>query len=394
MKRWMRFGILLVPLVTSGCWDRIEVNDIGLVMGTGLDLAEDGNIKATIQIAVPSPTMQASGGASKEADRFFLISAVGKNGLSLDEQLQKKMSRTLFFSHRSIILIGEALARKGIDDILDTFSRNPRNRLKTYVLVTRGISTEDLLQVRYPYELVPSEGIREMQILKGEGPSVTLKDFLIESAGEGISPAVGVLEPAQFYSSGQKNENKLFRQNGTAVFKDSKMIGFLDDTETHAFLWFKNNKATDTIVADLPEGMGSVGYFITKGKLNIEPEVNEDDNIKFHVVVKAEGNLFENNSPLDVTKSNNLELIKKVLEKQVEQDIKTFLHTIQTRHKADIAGFGQQLQRKYPKKWRAVQKQWDRYFSDADISVTADITIKNTGTIGPPLQLKEKEIVK
>ena len=58
-------------------------------------------------------------------DKFFLISAVGKNTMDLEQKLQQKMSRTLFFSHRSVILIGESLARHGINDILDrSLSRN------------------------------------------------------------------------------------------------------------------------------------------------------------------------------------------------------------------------------------------------------------------------------
>ena len=62
MKRWMRIWILLLPLVTAGCWDRKEINDIGFVIGTGLDLAKNGNMQATLQVAVPSPSTQTGGG--------------------------------------------------------------------------------------------------------------------------------------------------------------------------------------------------------------------------------------------------------------------------------------------------------------------------------------------
>ena len=51
-----------MPLVITGCWDRIEINDIGFVMGTGLDLMKDGNIRATLQISVPSPSSQTDRG--------------------------------------------------------------------------------------------------------------------------------------------------------------------------------------------------------------------------------------------------------------------------------------------------------------------------------------------
>ncbi|MDQ0901955.1 MULTISPECIES: Ger(x)C family spore germination protein [unclassified Paenibacillus] len=391
MKRWLRIGILLIPLVITGCWDRMEINDIGLVMGTGLDLMEDGNIRATLQISVPSPSSQTTG--VKEGDRFFLISEVGKNAFDLDQKLQQKMSRTLFFSHRSVILIGESLARHGINDILDSFSRHPRNRLKTYVFVVKGMKAGDLLQVHYPYELVPAEALKEMQIMRGEGISTTLRDFLIASASEGINPAVGVLEPTHFFSSSQKVKDELFRMKGTAIFKSSALVGFLDNAETHAFLWFKKNKKTDKIVADLPEGNGNVGYFLTSSEVIIEPDML-GNHLKFHVDIKGKGNLFENNSRLDVGQPNNQKLIKKALENRVEHDMKVFLRKIQTQYKTDIVGFGQQFQRKDPQKWRIVEEQWDRHFAAAEISVSVNLTINNTGAIGPSLHLKEKEIMK
>jgi len=388
----MLIGMLFVLLINTGCWDRKEINDIGLVMGTGLDLTDDGKIKSTLQIAVPSPSSQA-GGAPKETEKFFLISAVGKNMIDLEQKLQQKMSRTLFFSHRSIILVGEDLARKGVNDILDTFSRNPRKRLKTYLLVVKGQKAEDMLHFDYPFELVPSEALKEMELLQGEGTVATLRDFLIASASEGTNPTTGVLEPSLYRRSGKKGEDKLFRINGTAVFKSGKLVGFLNNTETHQLLWFKNNKRADKIAVDMPGGKGNVGFIITSSKYKINTDTKRNP-LKFHVKLKANGNLFENNSSLDVTDPSNLEIVKKIIENQVKQDMESFIRKIQTRYKTDIVGFGQQLQRDNPKKWRTVEKQWDRYFASAEFSVSVSLTISDTGAIGPPLQLKDKEIVK
>ncbi|WP_232238731.1 Ger(x)C family spore germination protein [Paenibacillus forsythiae] len=389
----MRVSMVFLLLLTlTGCWDRKEINDIGLVMATAIDLAEDGQILATIQVAVPSPSSQTTG-ASKETERFFLISEVGRNGLEIDQKLQQKMSRTLFFSHRSVILVGEALARKGLDGILDTFTRNPRNRLKAYILVVKGKKAGDLLQVEYPYELVPSEALKEMEMLRGEGTVATLRDFMVASASEGMSPTTGVLEPAVYRRSGQQGERPLFRITGTAIFKSLKLTGFLNNAETHEFLWFKKNKNADHIVAELPDGMGDTSFTITSSKVKIRSD-SKKDSLKFHIHLKGKGELVESDSPLDVSDSNNLRIVKRALEQQAIHNMEEFLHKIQKEYQADIVGFGQQLQRDNPKKWRAVQKQWDRYFAQADMSVTVNLTIDNTGETGPSLQLKDKEIVK
>lgn len=391
MKRSMTIVMLLALTFSTGCWDRKEINDIGLVMATGIDLAENGKIKATLQVAVPSPSMQTSGANSK-TERFFLISAVGRNGSELEQMLQQKMSRTLFFSHRSVILIGEDLARAGINNILDTFNRNPRNRLKTYMLVVKGKKAADLMQVDYPYELAPAEALKEMEQLRGGGTITTLRDFMIASATGGMSPTTGVLEPAVFKKPGAKEE-KLFRISGTAIFKSGKLIGFLNNTETHEFLWFKKNKMADSVTADLPEDKGNVGYFIISGSYKIEVDARSASP-KFHIRLKANGDLFEYNSPLDVTDANNLAVIKKAIEDRIQRDMQAFLRKIQIKYKADIVGFGQQLQRDHPKVWRNLEENWDQTFATSEITLSVDVNINNTGAIGTPLQLKEKEIEK
>lgn len=185
----------------------------------------------------------------------------------------------------------------------------------------------------------------------------------------------------------------MFRINGTAVFKSGKLIDFLNNAETHQLLWFKDNKRTDKITVDMPGGKGNVGFIITSSKYKINTDAKRNP-LKFHVELKANGNLFENNSSLDVTDPGNLEIVKKVIENRVKQDMEAFLSKIQTRYKTDIVGFGQQLQRDNPKKWRTVEKQWDQYFAAAEVSVSVNINISNTGAIGPPLHLKDKEIVK
>ena len=391
MKRWMRIWILLLPLVTAGCWDRKEINDIGFVIGTGIDLAKNGNMQATLQVAVPSPSTQ-TGGGTKDTDKFIVISAVGKNTTDLEQKLQQKMSRKLYFSHRSIILVGESLARKGIGDTLDRFSRNPRSRLRTYVLVVKGMTAGDMLKVIYPYEMTSSEAVKEMEMMKTTGVSTTLKDFMLATASEGIHPAVGVLEPTEFFRTSLKGEDTEFRLNETAVFNRFKLAGFLNRTETHEFLWFRNSKKGDEISADLPDGKGNVGLTVKKSKIKIDV-VPKGEHFKLLVHIKAGGDLLENNTKLDVTQAKNIAIIEKALENQVEHDIKLLLRKIQ-RYRSDIIGFGSLLERKQPQMWRKVGKQWDMYFSTAEVSVSVELNIDNTGLIGPSLQLKEKEIIK
>ncbi|WP_041613469.1 hypothetical protein [Paenibacillus sp. JDR-2] len=111
-------GILLfiVVFTLSGCWDRMEINDIAFVTGTALDVMEDGSLFCTLQVAIPGSKEGAGGGGKGESGSFYVISATGKSGNEIHRALQKKSSRQLFYSHRSVVLISERLARQGIQD--------------------------------------------------------------------------------------------------------------------------------------------------------------------------------------------------------------------------------------------------------------------------------------
>lgn len=51
MKRML---ILLLPLcLLAGCWDRNEINEMAIVMGTALDKQDEENIELSVQIIIP-----------------------------------------------------------------------------------------------------------------------------------------------------------------------------------------------------------------------------------------------------------------------------------------------------------------------------------------------------
>ncbi|GJM83562.1 hypothetical protein HMSSN139_60580 [Paenibacillus sp. HMSSN-139] len=49
----LTLAVLLPSLGLTGCWDRIEVNDVAFVLATSTDM-EQGQVRSTAQIALPS----------------------------------------------------------------------------------------------------------------------------------------------------------------------------------------------------------------------------------------------------------------------------------------------------------------------------------------------------
>ncbi|WP_261300599.1 Ger(x)C family spore germination protein [Paenibacillus andongensis] len=384
--RRLKYMILLVFVFISGCWDRMEMNDLAFVMGTAMDLSDDGNLLCSLQIATPSSEGGMSGGGSGSKDKFFVISVEGKSGNEIHQKLQKKSSRMLFYSHRSIVFISERLAKHGIQGVLDIFTHDPRNRLKTYVMVVKGEAGKNILQMNYPLKQVPIEAVREMEN-SGDDLAVTLKDFFISVQSEGVQPVVGVIES----DIDSKDPHKqLFRLTGAGVFKDLKLSGLLDINETLGLMWVTDKLKFGRITANLPEGKGEVGMLITHAERKIVTQTGHDP-VQFKIQLEGQGSLTENNSGLDINEPKNLKLITKALEDAAKKQVQDVIFKIQKKYKVDSVGFGHEIYKHNPEKWANLKNQWDTRFPEADISVEVNLIIKGEEMVHSSFESKEKE---
>lgn len=403
MKRYLTYMLLLSLPITSGCWDRVEVNDLAFVMATSLDLTEDGKLVSTIQTANLSGSIGGQDGQGKpggqQGKKFITMTVSGKSTTDLVQKQQEKMSRKLYIAHRSVLIIGERLARHGIRDILDWYGRNPESRLRTFILIAKGKDGRDVLKVAYPLERNPSEGMKEMEKL-GFGTSVTLRDFMMASASEGIHPVAGYIEPVTESSMGLKQQEKEQQEpdnlmlKGTAVFKNFKLVGYLDDEESGGLIELTGKFKRGSITADnIPGVPGNVGLKISKVKRKIHPYIR-GNKIKFNIALKGEGEVLENNTNLDLSQPQNMKIVQDALSKSLEKRMRRTLTAAQHKYHADIFGFGEAINRSDPKQWKSLKKQWDEKFSEAEFSIAIDLTVRRSGMSGAPLQLKENEVKK
>lgn len=71
MKSFLYIGLLFIVLLTSGCWDRREINDLAFISGTAFDLTKDGEYLLSLQIAVPTSSQGGQGVAGTTRKRTF-----------------------------------------------------------------------------------------------------------------------------------------------------------------------------------------------------------------------------------------------------------------------------------------------------------------------------------
>lgn len=391
MKRYLCICMLVSVLFISGCWDRTEINDLAFITGSALDRTKNGNYLLTVQLAIPQ-SGQATGGNGGSQGKFFVLSAEAQNASDAFQMIQKKSSRRLFTAHRSVFFIGESLGRYGINKVLDVFAHDSRQRLRTYMMVVKGESAMNILKTNYPFEQLPMEAAKELEGLRTE-MAVTLRDYFIAASSEGISPVLGAIETSSAPEGGKEGENNLFKLAGTAIFKGARVVGFLDGNETNAFIWAMNHMKNVRISATLPDGIGNVGIIMNRANRRISTTV-KGDKVQVKFQLEGVGSLIENNTRLDISRPNNLKLVRKAFEQSVEKQVLQVVEKLQKQYKADSLGIGQTIYRDHPKQWKKLKKDWETIYPEVAVTVSVHLSIKGAGMSGPPLQFNEKEIIK
>lgn len=142
--------------LTTGCWDREELSDRVFDLAASADLNKDGTYLTAGQFIVPSRVEQSSKGGTGGDKPYFIETGSGKSSIESIQKARQKLSRIITRGHRRNYYIGEELAKNGIKDMLDAFSRDPGNRIRLDIWVVKGNTGLEALQVPYPLEKIPS----------------------------------------------------------------------------------------------------------------------------------------------------------------------------------------------------------------------------------------------
>ncbi|PQP81346.1 hypothetical protein C0Q44_23380 [Paenibacillus sp. PCH8] len=89
---------ILCCLLLSGCWDRIEINDLAIVLATGIDY-EDGKVQLTSQIFIPRKASagDSSGSGGSPSGVTMIRTAEGRTIAEALNRLQRKVPRNMFW---------------------------------------------------------------------------------------------------------------------------------------------------------------------------------------------------------------------------------------------------------------------------------------------------------
>jgi len=375
-KRWTLALVLTSSLfLTTGCWDRVELNDRAIAVATGLDLAEDGSLILSSQFALPAQ-IGGPGNSSGGKNAFQFFESKGKDIQDAKQNIQARLSRQVFLGHRRAIIIGEPLARHGVRKVLDELSRNPGVRLRTDIFIIQGGEAREFLQMSYPFERIPAIAtLRIHKEIGGYPGDTAFRDFLIDATSDGTSPSL-------LSMIGD-------RVSGRAVFdRDLKLIGFLKMNEAANRLWLTGSIKHFIYTFYAPEGKGYVSLKVSNFKRKIVSKIRGQE-VFYDVSLSGKADIIENEGSLDLSKREDIKMVEDAFNKEQEKEVYHLINRVQVDYKTDIFRFGQIFHRQHPRQWKVLKKDWDTLFVKAKVSVKVHVKVQSVGMTGRPLQFAE-----
>ncbi|MEW6448561.1 MAG: Ger(x)C family spore germination protein [Bacillota bacterium] len=406
MRRLAAPLLLLVTILTAGCWDIRQVEDLALITLIAVDTAPREEVKVILQILNPrvlaggAPAGGVAPGASISAKPFRNYEGVGPTVLAAISEVSHAVPERLFFAQSRGILFGEKLARKGLGRAIDFFDRSVGIRKLAYVAVARG-ELPEVIDIPNPHEVSPAERIQGIMRNLEETSHfryVNLGKFLsmLDSEGQDAHCATvyAVKNPTQRLGPYRPGTEGLqpamtLKVSGTALFRGDKLVGFLGKHETRGLLWTQGEVQGGQIDVPCPtDKRRKVSLSIIRSGARIIPEITGDGRLRVTVEIREEANLSETDClQVDTGGVGVIRQLERVQSKVIRQEVMSAVRKAQE-YGSDPFGFGVAFHRRYPREWRMMKETWSEdYFPQVEVKVVADARIRRVGLRTEPIRV-------
>lgn len=381
-ERWILIVSLLFLLPATGCWDRKEIESVGIVLGLGFDKPSSEPDKAKqSQIAMIHSFAIPKAFAAKEAGKIKNFDNVVNEGDVIFDSIRElatRTSRSPSYEHLKVIVISEDIARTiDLNGIINFLMRNTETRRSINVMISKGKS-RDVYEPIPPIEANPAMKLDEM----AENTTKTLR----------MAPLMnlGILSQKLTAKSSFVLQRVSVTKKGTEIAgaavvkgKSGVMIGWLDEDETEGLNWLKGGEKKSGIVKTKDQGSGKwIVYETRTMKSKIIPRI-EGNNVSFTVNIETEGKLREDwFIPGNAFDQSFVRRLEQQFEKKIKEMAEQTLRKSQKELKADIAGFGKKLSIQSPWLWKTWKDDWEERFSAVPVDVQVKVNIREFGTRG------------
>ena len=406
--------MVCISLLLTGCWDYKEVDRLATVIAIGLDRIPGTKIiLLTVQIASP----QGKGGSKQTGGQgggkaYTVMNSEGKSLSEAIRNLGAQSTRRILLSHCKLVVLGKDLAETGIGEILDDLKRARESRRTNWIFTTDKTAKE-IVEKDIALEQVPARGldlILQNFETAGRVLPMNCNEFFARLNGESqvsFTPLAQLddidkqvtsqLEKAVGRPLDSEEKPKTLTIGKTAVFKNLRMVGVLNEDDTRAHRWIVDSpKGSSITLIYAPQAQtngdkGEIPLDIMDGKTTITPQISEDG-ITMNIVMRVKASLHETGTTgVNVLDSKVVAQLELQAAETMKLQLEHTINTVQKELKSDCVDFAENIHNYYPVEWKQIKDNWDDIFPTVDYQISCEVEILSAGMISNPTLRSEPE---
>lgn len=379
MKRIISVVIMLFLLTASlsGCTANPggNINERLIVQGVGIDLADDGKIKITVQVLNTEFISPTAGQNGPEQ----LVSVYKLEGTTVSDALKSISAiagKLPLYSHNRVVVLGKSLAESGIDKAIDFFTRDSSCRSNLHIAISET-TAEEIMTLKTEEGTIPAKEIEDaLKSAKynSDTAEVLIYEVLKMEQEETTSIYIPMLKKSDVF----EGDGDRVQVTSTAVFDGCKMVGVLEGNETRGLLWLTDDVRGGSItIENVDNAEATFTFYNTKSRITVS---EENDKLVYNVKIKCSVDNAEYNSIGFKTFNEETALtMEKEMEKEIEYYTKVTAEKLLKEYKLDCMRFGRILFIKEKNLYRELSGNWQNELENIEINVSANVTIRRVG---------------
>lgn len=362
--------LLMLPLLllTPGCWDLHDVNSTAFVLGIGIDSptnSDPAKYAVTFQFAKP---VAIHGNPTTE---IIEISTNADSILQAIQRTQASVGRVISLSHLRVVVIGEDIARgENFQDLTNYILREPDLALQLRLAFVQDARAQDFYRSNARFGQRPTGELVSMGKFSSQIAVVRTRDFL-----DFVSDLKNTNGTAFGSRITIKNAENTIVQDGAAVYKDWKLVSWLNAEEVQAANWLVEKKTQPVVVAEA--GDNTYTYEVRSKDTKFKSIFDEGKPF-LEVHVKTEGMVMEEyGQDLDLSQAENLREMESLFAEAIREQVTSAIQKSQKEIKADYLGLGKAFRNKEPGAFKLLD--WSEVYPTMSIDVQVDCKVKAYG---------------
>ena len=368
--------LLLITVLLTGCWDLVEINQRVYPYSFGVDVVENKTDDENLSLTITYPNIKALGKNPTQDQQTYVLNAKGNGLFQSARNLSIEVDGPFYFKHLRVIVFGEEVVKdsKMVREVMDGLMRDFIINKSVNITLVEG-KAEDLLK-KLPVDAKQEsvEGTLFRLLLNLQKSTYFTAEHLSEFVNSMDKKGAAVVPLL-------KHIDGVVKVSGGGIFKDYKLVGYINGKENSALSILNNEVKTELFCGDYK------GDKVTINTINIRSKkklISHEEILKVKYTIPIEGTIQEytiSDKGLQIDGLDNLHEIENALENNIKEELENVIRLLQKDLNADALHIGEYLSKYHPKLWKEVKDDWDNVFPDIEIELEIDVKIRRRGLV-------------